>query len=163
MRRSHRAVGLIAAALLPASCGTGGLAFRDDERISFVTPRDRAKVHLPVELRWDSTLRPPGEGGPYYVVFVDQEPMRPGSTIATVVEDSCRRDPSCPDVEYLSERGIYLRDVPNVTLETIPDRRTAARTGAKEGHEATVVLVDGDGRRIDEAAWSLDFTVERGR
>jgi hypothetical protein len=153
----------VASAFLSASCGTDGLAFRDDERISFVTPLDRAQVRLPVELRWESALAAPGDGGPYFVVFVDREPMRPGNTIATVVDESCRRDPNCPDLDYLKDRGIYLVDTPDVRLETIPDRRSGNRTGAKESHEAVVVLVDGDGRRIDEAAWSLDFTVERDR
>jgi hypothetical protein len=161
-RRTNGALIALALLALPAAgCATEGLAFQADERVRFVAPRERERVRLPIELRWESSLPPAAAGGPYYVVFVDREPMRPGHTLSTVVEESCRRDPTCPDVDYLDERGIYLRDTPAVTLETIPDRSTAARTGAKESHQVTVVLVDGDGRRIDEAAWSRRFTVER--
>jgi hypothetical protein len=152
---------VLGAVAVTSACSAEGLAFEVDDRVEFVAPGDRQRVRLPVELRWDSTMAPPNEGGPYFVVFVDREPMRPGHTIATVLEDSCRRDPTCPDLGYLEERGIYLRDTPTVTFETIPDRATSNRTGAEESHEAVVVLVDRDGRRIDEAAWSRRFTVAR--
>lgn len=150
-------------ALTLAGCSTEGLAFQVDDRIEFVAPKERQRVRLPVELRWESKLPAPAAGGPYFVVFVDREPMRPGHTISTVLDDACRRDPRCPDISYLEERGIYLRDTPAVTLDTIPDRSTGTRTGAKESHEAVLVLVDRDGRRTDETAWSRHFTVERSR
>ena len=150
-------------ALALAGCSAESLAFQIDDRVHFVAPEERQRVRLPVELRWESKLAAPAAGGPYFVVFVDREPMRPGHTISTVLDDACRRDPSCPDVGYLEERGIYLLDAPTVTLETIPDRSTANRTGAKEAHEAILVLVDREGRRVDETAWSRHFTVERGQ
>jgi hypothetical protein len=160
-RRSPRRLGPVLVALAMTGCSAEGLAFEVDDRIEFVAPKDRQRVRLPVELRWESEFPPPSSGGPYFVVFLDREPMRPGHTISTVLDDACRRDPSCPDVRYLEERGIYLRDTATVALETIPDRSTGTRTGAKEGHEAILVLVDRDGRRIDEAAWTRRFTLER--
>jgi hypothetical protein len=166
--RRGRTAGLRAALVLLAvaplgGCVTEGLAFQADDRVEFVTPKERERVSLPVTLRWETSLPAPSAGGPYYAVFVDREPVRPGHTLSNVVEDSCRRDPACPDLEYLAGRGVHLAGTPELTLETIPDRSTATRTGARESHEVTVVLVDGDGRRIDEAAWSRRFTVERDR
>lgn len=154
---------LVLALALLGACSAEGLAFEVDDRIEFVAPGERQRVHLPVELRWTSSFPAPEAGGPYFAVFIDREPMRPGHTISTVLDDACRRDPSCPDIGYLEERGIYLRDTTALVLETIPDRSTATRTGAKESHEATLVLVDRDGRRIDETAWSRQFIVERER
>ena len=162
-QRTARRLAPVLVALALGGCSAQGLAFQVDDRVDFVAPAERQRVTLPVELQWKSSLPAPAAGGPYFVVFVDREPMRPGNTISTVLDDACRRDPHCPDLGYLEERGIYLRDTASVKLETIPDRSAGTRTGAKEGHDAVLVLVDRDGRRIDEASWTRHFTVDRDR
>jgi hypothetical protein len=148
--------------MIGASCGADGLAFREDDRIAIITPADREKVRLPLEITWRAK---PGKGdtaAPYYAVFVDRAPMPPGRTLLTLVDDSCRQEPGCPSLEDFAETGVHVTETPKVVLETLPDRRDSTRTGARDSHEAVVVLLDEGGRRVGESAWSVEFVVERG-
>ncbi|HVV35402.1 MAG TPA: hypothetical protein VHC63_02280 [Acidimicrobiales bacterium] len=150
---------LVVLTLLPA-CAVSGLGFSNDHRVDIVAPDNRAKVDLPVTIKW----RAPGithaaDGTPFFVVFLDRAPIRPGQTLRAVADDSCNRTPGCPDLAYLRDRYVFVTKKTSLTLAVVP-KPTGQRTGAKESHEATIVLVNADGRRIGEAAYTVDFTVK---
>ncbi|HEX9681657.1 MAG TPA: hypothetical protein VGA13_01125 [Acidimicrobiales bacterium] len=148
------AVASVALALVLSGCALSGLAFREDDRVTILEPADRAEVTLPLTIRWSS-----GGAGPYFAVFVDREPVRPGQSLRAVADDSCNRTPGCPDVAYLRERYVYLTDQTWIDLDVVARRGGSQRTSADNRHEATIVLVDGEGRRIGEAAYTVEFTV----
>ena len=171
MRRQRSALGR--AALLLAACAglpacTTDLAFRVDERLTFVTPEDRADVRLPVTIDWDIRdfeVVEPGSAEPsrdagYFAVFVDRSPMPPGKPLRWLARNdrSCRADDGCPNEEYLRGRGVYTTTDTELRLDQLPRTNDDEKV---ERHRVTVVLVDTDGRRIGESAFEIVFDVER--
>jgi hypothetical protein len=158
MTRVVRVVLALSALVGVAACGTGGLEFAGDERLKIVTPSDRGKVNLPVNIRW----RTPGlnrtDDGPYFAVFVDRAPVQPGQSLRAVADDACNRTPGCPDASYLKDRNVYVTKDTSVTLDAVP-KKSGQRVGAADSHDAVVVLVDSKGRRIGESAYPVEFTV----
>ena len=146
---------MLALVLLGACGGEGRLAFREDDRVEIVQPDEGQEVSLPVRLRW----RADG-AGPYYAVFVDREPIPPGHSLRVLADETCERDPDCPDAEYLRDRNIYVTDETALELKTVPSRGGRQRTGADDRHEAVIVLIDEDGRRQGEAAYRVSFEVK---
>jgi hypothetical protein len=149
---------MIAIALLTSGCGISGLAFRQDDRLSFVTPDDRAEVTLPLTVRWEvEDFDVPADG--FYAVFVDRAPQPPGRTLTWLArnDDSCRAADSCPDEAWFAERDVF----PTKETELRIDRLPARADDRREFHEVTVVLVDAEGRRIGETGWTLEFQVTR--
>jgi hypothetical protein len=152
-----------------SGCVPQGLAFRVDDRLTFVSPEDRSTVSLPVVLDWeirDFDIVDPGtpvrgvDAG-YFAVFVDRAPMPPNESLRWLArkDTSCRPDDGCPDEEYLNARGVWTTTETELVLEQLP--RTTDREDRKERHRAVVVLLDGEGRRIGESAFEIAFDVER--
>lgn len=149
---------LVAMTLLPA-CAINGLGFSNDHRVKIVSPKNRAEVQLPVTIDWTAPGLELTEEGPFFVVFVDRAPIRPGQTLRAVADDTCNRTPGCPDLDYLRDRYVFLTKSTSLTLDVVPSRG-GQRTGAKESHEATIVLVDAEGRRMGESAYTVEFFVD---
>lgn len=150
----------IALAAALSGCSVSGLAFQEDHRVRIVSPKDRAEVELPVTIRWTTEdLEPASGDDSYFAVFVDRAPIAPGENLRSLADDSCNRTEGCPDLEYFRDRYVLVTDTTSVTLDAVPNRG-GQRTSAKDRHEATIVLIDADGRRIGEAAFTVEFTVE---
>ena len=134
--------------------------FRDDDRVDITAPRDRQHVAAPLTVRWTTKGLTLGEeGGPaQFAVFVDRAPIHPGQSLRAVGDDACRRTPGCPDESYLRDRYIFLTRGTSLTLDTLPAKSGPNRTGAKDAHDVTIVLVDAEGRRAGETAWTRSFT-----
>ncbi len=170
MRSSRLALGMVAVVLAAVSgCGFGraGLAFTADDRVRITSPRDRAKLRLPVTIDWavdDFEVTGPGRGSGeaegYFAIFVDRAAVPPGKTLRHVAKDdrSCRSDDGCPDEDYLALRGVYTTTETELVLETLTK---TARDGRREFHNVTVVLLDPDGRRIGESSWHVRFELDR--
>lgn len=161
--RRRLGVLVLLSALAVSACNSGGLQFRKDDRVDFTAPRDRERVVAPLAVRWtvkDLVLGEPG-GPAQFAVFVDRAPIHPGQTMGAVGDDVCRRTPGCPDEGYLRERFIYLTRGTSLTIETLPAKSGSNRTGAKDAHDLTIVLLDADGRRRGEASWSVEFSTAR--
>ena len=156
MRRVALAVVL---ALLTSGCAVSGIAFRQDDRLSFVTPDDRDEVTLPLTVQWRVEDFEVGEGEGSFAVFVDRAPQPPGKTLDWLArdDDSCRADDGCPDAEWFAERDVFPTTERSLTIERLPARADDRR----ELHEVTVVLLDEDGRRVGETGWSIEFEVAR--
>jgi hypothetical protein len=151
-----------ALALFATGCGVSGLAFRNDHRVDIVSPDDRHEVRVPVTIRWRSDLARRDDGGPFWAVFVDRAPIRPGQSLRAVADDVCNRTPRCPDVQYLRDRFVFLTDRTSVRLDVLPEKGSDERESARDRHEATIITVDAKGHRIGEAAWTVEFRVKEG-
>lgn len=167
-RRLPPLAALLVACAAVAGCVPQGLAFRVDDRLTFVSPEDRSTVTLPVVLDWevrDFDVVDPGEPvrrhAGYFAVFVDRAPMPPNESLSWLArkDTSCREADGCPDEEYLNTRGVYTTTETELVLEQLP--RTTDREDRKERHRAVVVLLDSAGHRIGESAFEVAFDVER--
>lgn len=151
------------AALLLSAC-TVEHAYQRDARVEILSPEDRQRVDLPVQIRWrvedfeitapawrDGTVAASGgrEADPrsdddrgYFAVFVDRTPIPPGAELMSVAagDTECTPLPSCPDVEYLANNGVHVTTSTELTLSTLVDRRSHDR--ANDWHEVTIVLVE---------------------
>ena len=155
-------IGAVVSVLVLAGCGFQGLDFFQDDRVEIIAPENGETVVLPVVIEWtveDFIVATPDEPGGSFVVFVDREPMRPGQSLDALVDDACERRDGCPDEEWFNDRGIYPTIETSVVLEAVPARR--GDPGGDEVHEATIVLLDEEGRRSGEAAFSVTFEIDR--
>lgn len=163
--------GAICLAVLSASL-TGcadysGLQFVNDHRLKFTAPENQELVTTPLRVSWsidEFTVVNAGRGEPtddagYFAVFVDQAPIKPGHTLEDVAGDdeACKRDPKCPDKQYLSDRGVYTTSKTSLALKVITPLSTKEDIHL---HEITIVLLDSSGRRIGESAWYRYFKME---
>lgn len=158
MTTRRAAVPAVVLCLVLGACGTNGLAFSKDAHLDVVSPAPRAKVHLPVRISW-RTSGPVGSGGPYFAVFLDRAPVRPGQSLRSVADETCNRTPGCPDAAYLRDRNVFVTKDTSITVDAVP-KHSGQRTGASDEHEAVVVPVDAQGRRIGESAHAVQFTVK---
>lgn len=149
--------------LLLLSAGGCGLALRQDQRLSFLSPPDRAEVSGPLVLRWRMRgFRAVRFDGSHdarrgeFAVFVDAAPMRPGQHLDALAarDPLCRAAAGCPDAFWLRQHGIYLTTQTQLTLPALPIGGGTA-DGALRRHQITVVLLDGRGYRIGESGWTL--------
>lgn len=141
--------GIFSAALLTllglAACVPEGLAFRIDERVKITQPADRETVALPVRIAWEvdnfdvvAPGAPAREDAGYFGVYVDRAALPPGQHI-----------PKKPGT------GVYTTSDTELVLKKLPPD-----TADREEHTATVILLDGAGRRIGESAFNVTFAVE---
>ena len=167
-RRGGSAVAAVCCLLLLAGCVPQGLAFRVDDRLTITSPKDRAEVTLPLTVSWeirDFTVVGPGgttagDHSGYFAVFVDQAPQPPGKKLSWIVrkDANCRPSEGCPDAEYLATRHIFSTTDTHITFQQLP---RPPRSGQKEWHSITVVLLDPAGKRIGESAFQVDVTLDR--
>jgi hypothetical protein len=154
------AVVVVLLALCSSGCAVHDLAFENDHRLEFVTPKSRETVDLPVTIRWRAPeIRAQAGAGPYFAVFIDREPIRPGQSLRAVGDAVCKRTPGCPDAAYLRDRFVFVTSQHSLTLTALP-ARGGTRTGGRDTHQAVVVLVDGKGNRTGEAAFRREFVVD---
>ncbi len=167
-RRSTTACAVLSLCGALTACVPQGLAFRADQRLTFVLPEDRSTVSLPVTIDWDirdfavvDPGQPAAEGEGYFAVFVDRAPVPPGESLSWIArdDDDCRAADGCPDEEYLNTRGVYATTETKLVFEQLP--RTTDLEGRKERHRAVVVLLDAGGKRIGESAFEIAFDLDR--
>lgn len=167
--RRLRAVVVVAVVVVLGACSFDGLSFRQDRRLSFTSPHDREEVTLPVTVEWeiddfeivdpgDQAQATPGQG--YFAVLVDQTPQPPGEPLKWFAgdDDSCKRDPGCPDEQYLANRGVHTTTDTSFTIDALSQPSNENR---REMHEVTVVLLNAEGVRIGESSWTVEFEVDR--
>ena len=144
-----------------------GLSFVEDDRVSILEPGDRDNVELPMTVRWSvEDFRVTGPTGTatsdagYFAVFVDRAPQRPGRTVESLArgDAACEVDPACPDEAYFASRGVYTTAETEITIDFIPDLTEGDN---RDFHEITIVLLNGEGERIGESAFRVEFEVAR--
>ena len=153
-RAALAAAGLAVAALLGPACG-GGLRFATDRRLTIDSPHFLQAVSLPVHLRWTARRAPSPPAK--YAVFVDVLPVHPGQNLRAVAGSRCAGVPSCVDEALLNRHSVYLASEPRLDLETLPI--LGPPKGEPDVHQATIVLVDANWRRLGESAWRVSFVL----
>ena len=144
MPRRWIAVGAVVGIVGLSGC-QGQLLFRNDHRITLVSPANFATVTLPVTVRWSARdFTPPADGR--FLVFVDRSPQPPGDTIN--------------DFPVSDRAGIYVADGGEILLSNFV-RDPQAPPAEQDHHEVTVILVGPDGRRIGETTGFAEFDVKR--
>ena len=152
-----------ALALTLTSCGISGLSFVQDERVDIVRPKERSEVRVPVTIEWTVKDFEVGPGAGSFGVFVDRAPTRSGQTLAWLFrgDDTCKGDDGkklCATPDFLTQRNVFQTTDTEFTIQLIP--KLTGNEKRRQFHEATIVLLDEDGRRVGEGAWSVQFEVK---
>jgi hypothetical protein len=162
--RWHRMAALACTALVGLACLSGcDFQFRSSS-LQVLQPRDYSKVKLPLTIRWTSQgLNQPG-GPVEYAVFLDQTVIHPGETLRQLVvnewqNQTCKGSPACPNAAFLAGYNIYLTRKPYLTLRGLNNVSSA---GVPNLHTAEIVELNGEGQRIGERYYFVDFVVTNG-
>jgi hypothetical protein len=149
------------------ACDVSRLQFKNDHRLTFQAPEDREKVATPFSISWTmKDFTPSGLDGSsddnsgIFAVFIDRAPMPVGKDIKWIGhgDSSCKRDPRCPDAEYLASKGVYITKDTSLKVDTLPPVTTGR---GDEEHFVNVVLLNGKGQRIGETGWYREFRSKR--
>jgi len=154
MSRTTAVVLALAALVLPA-CGFANLNFVQDERVTILAPKDRALVELPVTVRWKAE-----DFDGTFAVFVDRAPVPPGRPLEWLARDDelCSTTPGCPSTEWFNSRNVYPTAATELTIADVP---ALSRDESRAFHELTIVLLDRDGERVGESAFTVEFELDR--
>jgi hypothetical protein len=159
-RRPRRRATPLVALLALGGCAMQGLSFRVDDRVDLREPADREEIALPYTFRWDVHDVEPTGGSGRFALFLDRTPMAPGRSADSLLSDEqearCAGDPACT-AEALAADGVWLTDDTELTVDSVaadPDDRPS------DLHRMTLVLLDEDGRRRGESAFSVEFRLE---
>ncbi|MCA1704977.1 MAG: hypothetical protein LC808_17630, partial [Actinobacteria bacterium] len=126
-----------------------------------------SKVTAPVEVTWTvedfDVTGPTTDASPdagYFGVLLDRVPQPPGEPFSWFVrgDEPCLRSPRCPSLKYYAGRGIFTTEDTTFTLPTLPRPPEGDKT---ETHHVNIILLDGQGRRIGESVWIVDFELDR--
>ncbi|MEX1008991.1 MAG: hypothetical protein WD271_14250 [Acidimicrobiia bacterium] len=148
----------LAVGIVAFGCSTQGLAVKQSDRVQVVRPRDLTTTEAPARITWDARPLAPRQR---FAVFVDQQPMAPGESLESLADDTCKATPGCPDELYLAAHFIFVTRGHNVTVPVLPFNGPFPVNDLYGLHAATIVIVDGAGRRVGEDSWSTNFFVER--
>ncbi len=146
----------LALAFLTAACGSEGLSFKLDQRVSLRTPANHADVTLPVTVSWTIEDFVVGADAGSFGVLVDRTPPPTGKSLDWLFRDDDSCVDGCKDPAYRALQGVYETTQTGIVFKEIPvhpDR------GNPNRHQVTIVLLDANGRRVGEGAWSREFDV----
>ena len=166
MRVSIAAVALVALALMSA-CSTEGLAFIQDQRVEILSPGYRELVDFPVTVDWQvvsDELESELASGLTFGVYVDIDPQPPGESLEYFARNDpqCLESPTCPDTQYLLDRGIHSTSETEIIFETLPLAPGVDLSRADpDFHEVVLILLNEDGVRVGESVWRITFEIER--
>lgn len=158
-------MGAVAAALL-AGCGItridAPVSFRADHRLSIEHPSPEDVVGLPLVVRWSADDVDLSDGT-HFALFIDRPPVPPDREVRLrVCTEGEKLPPQIGEFRKKCEderlRIAFARDtsfgIPCIAPRfDAPERR-------RNSHTLTVVLVDAEGRRIGQAADSVNFDVD---
>ena len=127
--------------------------------LKIVAPRELALTGVPVTLRWKTSALPGHTT--YFAVFIDRAPVEPGQSLRAVgsSDASCRRTPGCPDATYLRAHDVFLTSANQVTIPYLATLGGIAGRDHPPVHRATIILVNAQGERLGEYAYSVEFRV----
>jgi hypothetical protein len=153
-----------------SACGVHGLDLKTDKRLTFISPKDRAKVTLPLTISWRvhgfTVTGPDGSqrsDAGYFGVYLDRAPQPPNRSQSWLLRDDtdCKRFSTCAHADVLAQSNIFSTQQPHFTIAQLPLPPTSS-VKRREFHDVTVALLDGRGDRIGESAFRLRFEVDRG-
>ena len=138
------------------------LRFLPDRRLSMVSPEEEEEVQLPLKVTW-KVEDFPIEDGNHFGVFVDSDIPSPDTVVRLRVCSSREKLPPAPG-EFRGICGdqrekIFFTTETSFTLECFEPRFNLGARRLND-HRVTVVLLDGENRRVGEAAASVPFRVD---
>lgn len=143
-------------ALSATGCGATGLDFRSDNRLSIISPADRAEVAVPFLLQW--RLRDPGDQDSAFAVLVDVSPPRAGASIIELLppsqQDVATCDRTCQSQALLA-RGVTVTSADSLEVTVLP-RRSGLSADRARRHTITIIVLDDQDRRVGEVAAAID-------
>lgn len=142
----------MALALVVGGCGES-VAFVRDERVTIESPTALQRVQTPFEIRWSD--RGPDPAG--YAVFIDRDPIGPGTALRDLAEDACDGRSGCDTPAFYASRGIHVTTETRAAVSTLTPLGGTGGRSKHRVHQATIVLLDRAGRRDGEASWSVEF------
>lgn len=142
MRRLRAALACTVLALVVSGCADGYL-FRNDQRITMLSPASFATVGQPLTVRWTARDFTAPKDGRFAVLF-DLAPPAPGETLDNI-----------PPLERRLVKVVDTGEV-QAPMFTHDDNATGP---LQDHHEVTVILLDPHGRRISETAGYVEFDV----
>jgi hypothetical protein len=157
-------LGVVLAAF--SACGVHGLSFKADTRVDIIRPGDRDEVRLPLTVDWTAKGFAVGQGRGSFGLLLDREPPRPGKTLAWLFrgDRSCKGESGealCQTRDFLARHQVFRTTKTSFTIDLVP--RLSGNDRRRQFHEFTLVLLDADGRRVGEGAWSVQFETPRQR
>lgn len=137
------------------------LRFLPDRRLSMVAPEEEEEVRLPLEVTWTVTDFPI-EDGNRFGVFVDTDIPSPDKTVRLRVCSTREELPPSPG-EFRGicsdqREKIFFTEATSFTLECFEPRFNLGARRLND-HRVTIILLDGENRRVGEAAASVPFRV----
>jgi hypothetical protein len=156
----------VAAVLALTSCGItrtdAPISFSADHRLSFESPGQEDDVELPVRLEWEVEDFPL-EGGNRFAVFIDKPPVGPKRVVRLqVCTEGEKLPPQAGSMRKLCKddrKRIFFSEDTSLTIPCFEPRFDAPKR-QRNAHTATVVLIDGDDRRVGQAATRVRFHVD---
>lgn len=138
------------------------LSFLPDRRLSMVAPEEEEEVRLPLVVKWD-VKDFPIEDGNHFGVFVDTDIPSPDKTVRLRVCSTREKLPPAPGefrgICQDQREKIFFTEETSFTLECFEPRFNLGARRLND-HRVTVVLLDGENRRVGEAAASVPFRVD---
>jgi hypothetical protein len=154
------AVLLVASLLLVAAVRGPVLPLRADARFAVTAPLELERTAAPLTISWTvdaETAELVQQRERFFAVFLDRPPIAPGQSLSSLSDDECRRTDGCPDATWLADRRVFLSMATEVTIPVLRPQAQGGRGGRTEVHEATVVIVNAGGYRLDERAATVRF------
>jgi hypothetical protein len=136
-----------------AGCGTQGLVLEQPDQLQDLKPTALSTTKLPVTISWHARRLAAGER---FLVFIDQQPIAPGQSLRSIVADTCKHTPGCPNKAYLEQNFIFATRGDHVQVQVLPLQGPFPVNDLYNLHRATIVIFR-DGKRVGEEFWSTSF------
>jgi hypothetical protein len=138
------------------------LSFLPDRRLSMVAPEEEQQVGLPLVVRWKVEDFPVTDGN-HFGVFVDTDIPSPDKTVRLRVCTSREQLPPAPG-EFRGickdqRQKIFFTTDTSYELQCFEPRFNLGARRLND-HRVTVILLDGQNRRVGEAAASVPFRAD---
>ena len=138
------------------------LSFLPDRRLSMVAPEEEEEVNLPLVVRWEVDDFP-REGGNHFGVYVDTDIPSPDKIVRLRVCSTREQLPPQPG-EFRGicrdqRKEVFFTEETSFSLECFEPRFNLGARRLND-HRVTVILLDGENRRVGEAAASVPFRVD---
>jgi hypothetical protein len=154
---------IVFVAVAMTSCRLSGLQFTNNAQLKITEPSNLGTVKLPVTIRWRAPGLGRADGVAKFAVFLDGAPLLAvGQDLDDLADPECKLTPGCPDKSYLEQEDVFLTSSHSIRFDQLPNDSEVDGPGSPNLHEVTIMLLDRQGRRIGEGAWTVQFVVAGG-
>jgi hypothetical protein len=164
--RARATLVLLLVSMVVGGCGItrvdSPVTFSSDRRLDITDPSAEAKATLPVQVRWEAKDFALTDGQ-HFGVFVDRVPIGPKRSVRLRICTEGEKLPPqigafrkvCKD----DRKTVFFTSKPSITLACFEPRFNVPKR-TRNTHTVSVVLLDGNDRRVGEAVDSVKFEVD---